>query len=68
MIRAVLFDAAATLIALREAVGNDRLQPGDHLLVAAFGGGLSWGAMVMEWSGVRSAAPAVVSGTSTATP
>ncbi len=60
--------SASIPIALAEAAEGGRLQPGDHLLIAAFGGGLSWGAMVMEWSGVRSSAPAVVSEASTATP
>ena len=40
-------------IALSEASDAGRLQPGDHILFAAFGGGLSWGAMVFQWSGVR---------------
>ncbi len=45
--------ASATIpIALAEATAEGRLSPGDKLLFVAFGGGLSWGAMVMEWSGV----------------
>ena len=46
--------SSATIpIALAEAEEEGRLKPGDRVLLAAFGGGLSWGAMVLEWSGVR---------------
>ena len=46
--------SSATIpIALAEAEAEGRLRPGDHVLFAAFGGGLSWGAMVLEWAGVR---------------
>ncbi|MDA0301405.1 MAG: hypothetical protein O2822_02660, partial [Chloroflexi bacterium] len=46
--------SSATIpIALAEAEADGRLEPGDRVLLAAFGGGLSWGAMVLEWSGVR---------------
>jgi len=46
--------SSATIpIALAEAEADGRLKPGDHVLLAAFGGGLSWSAMVMEWAGVR---------------
>jgi 3-oxoacyl-[acyl-carrier-protein] synthase III len=51
--------SASIPLALAEATALGRLRPGDQVLLAAFGGGLSWGAMVMEWSGVR-AAPAGV--------
>jgi 3-oxoacyl-[acyl-carrier-protein] synthase-3 len=40
-------------IALAEAEAEGRLHPGDHVLLTAFGGGLSWGATVIEWAGVR---------------
>ena len=46
--------SSATIpIALAEATAEGRLAPGDHVLLVAFGGGLSWGAMVLQWSGVR---------------
>jgi len=46
--------SSATIpIALAEAEADGRLKPGDRVLLAAFGGGLSWSAMVLEWSGVR---------------
>ncbi len=53
--------SSATIpIALAEATAEGRLTPGDHVLLVAFGGGLSWGAMVLQWSGVR--APAATPG------
>jgi 3-oxoacyl-[acyl-carrier-protein] synthase III len=46
--------SSATIpIALAEAEAEGRMSPGDHLLLVAFGGGLSWGAMVVQWAGVR---------------
>lgn len=47
--------SSATIpIALTEALSEDRLNPGDYVLLVAFGGGLSWGAMVIQWSGAVS--------------
>ena len=43
-------------VALAEASDAGRLRPGDQVLLAAFGGGLACGAMVVEWSGVRAPA------------
>ncbi len=46
--------SSATIpIALAEATAEGRLSPGDHVLLVAFGGGLSWGAMVLQWADVR---------------
>ena len=46
--------SSATIpIALAEAEAAGRLKSGDHVLLTAFGGGLSWGATVLEWAGVR---------------
>jgi 3-oxoacyl-[acyl-carrier-protein] synthase-3 len=45
--------SASVPIALSEANAAGLLKPGDHLLMLAFGGGLSWGAMIVEWAGVR---------------
>ncbi|MEX2229230.1 MAG: beta-ketoacyl-ACP synthase III [Dehalococcoidia bacterium] len=45
--------SASIPLALAEACATGRLQPGDRILFAAFGGGLSWGAAVLLWSGVR---------------
>ena len=36
-------------IALDEAVETDRLNNGDLLLLAAFGGGFTWGSMLIRW-------------------
>jgi len=44
--------SAATIpVALTEALEQDRLKPGDHLLMAAFGAGLTWAAATMRWVG-----------------
>jgi 3-oxoacyl-[acyl-carrier-protein] synthase-3 len=43
--------SAATIpIALAEVMEQDRLKPGDLLALVGFGGGLTWGAMVIQWS------------------
>ncbi|MBU6422522.1 MAG: ketoacyl-ACP synthase III [Chloroflexota bacterium] len=44
--------AASIPIALSEAAEQGRLHKGDRVLLAAFGGGFTWGAAVMEWWGV----------------
>lgn len=42
--------SAATIpIALTEALEQGRIQPGDHLVFAAFGGGLTWAATAIKW-------------------
>lgn len=41
--------AASIPIALVEARGEGRLGSGDRVLLGAFGGGLTWGATVIEW-------------------
>lgn len=40
---------ASIPIALCEAVEAGRVKPGDHLALVAFGAGLTWGAMVLQW-------------------
>jgi 3-oxoacyl-[acyl-carrier-protein] synthase-3 len=46
--------SSATIpIALHEANVEGRLKPGDHVLMTAIGGGLTWGALVAEWGNVR---------------
>ena len=49
--------AASIPIALAEAVEAGRLQPGHRVLVAGFGGGLTWGAAVLDWRGAPLASP-----------
>ncbi|MGB0121597.1 MAG: beta-ketoacyl-ACP synthase 3 [Solirubrobacterales bacterium] len=41
--------AASIPIALGEARNEGRLNDGDSVLLGAFGGGLTWGAVVVEW-------------------
>jgi len=41
--------AASIPIALDEAVRSGRIQPGNHVLMAAFGAGLTWAASVVRW-------------------
>lgn len=42
--------AASSAVALVEAVKEGRIKKGDKILLDAFGGGLTWGAIVIEWS------------------
>ena len=42
--------AASSAVALAEAVKKGLIKKGDKILLDAFGGGLTWGAMVIEWS------------------
>ena len=41
--------AASSAVALTEAVEEGRIKKGDTILMDAFGGGLTWGAMVIKW-------------------
>lgn len=41
--------AASSAVALVEAVKTGRIKKGDKILLDAFGGGLTWGAIVIEW-------------------
>ncbi|MDR2462937.1 MAG: ketoacyl-ACP synthase III [Verrucomicrobiales bacterium] len=41
--------AACIPVALSEAEKHYNLQPGDKILMVAFGGGLTWASAVMEW-------------------
>ena len=43
--------AASVPIALDETVRAGRIKPGDHVAMAAFGGGITWGAAVVRWGG-----------------
>jgi len=52
--------SSATIpIALAEAAAEGRLRAGDRVLLTAFGGGLSWGAMTLEWGVVADPAAGV---------
>ncbi|MBU3030363.1 beta-ketoacyl-ACP synthase III [Paracoccus marinaquae] len=41
--------AASIPLALSVADGEDRLKPGDVVVIEAIGGGLSWGSVVLRW-------------------
>ena len=41
--------AASVPIALDEAVRKGRIEKGDLVLMAAFGGGLTWAAALIKW-------------------
>jgi len=41
--------AASSAVALTEAVEEGRIKKGDIILMDAFGGGLTWGALLIEW-------------------
>ena len=41
--------AASVIISLHEAVDSDRVQKGDHVLLAGFGAGLTWASCVFRW-------------------
>ncbi|MBI3286556.1 MAG: ketoacyl-ACP synthase III [Chloroflexi bacterium] len=41
--------AASVPIAFCEAIEQDRLHPGDHVVLMGFGAGLTWAASVVEW-------------------
>lgn len=41
--------SASIPIAACEALEQGRIQPGDHVVLVGFGGGLTWGALVLQW-------------------
>lgn len=41
--------SASIPLAVCDAMDQDRIHPGDHLVLVGFGAGLTWGALVMEW-------------------
>ena len=41
--------SASVLLALREAVEDGRINPGDLVMLLGFGGGLTWGSILVEW-------------------
>ncbi|MBI2845730.1 MAG: ketoacyl-ACP synthase III [Chloroflexi bacterium] len=44
--------AASVPIAFCEAIEQNRLMPGDHVVLVGFGAGLTWGAAVVQWDRV----------------
>ncbi len=49
--------AASIPMALCEAEAEGRLKPNDNLVMVGFGGGLTWGAMVVQWASVPKRVP-----------
>jgi 3-oxoacyl-[acyl-carrier-protein] synthase-3 len=47
--------AASIPLALADAVTNGSLRPGHRVLLTAFGGGLTWGSVVLRWPDVEPA-------------
>ncbi len=41
--------SASVLLALREALDEGRIQRGDLIMLLSFGGGLTWGTMLVRW-------------------
>ena len=41
--------AASNLMALYEAVQSGVIKRGDHVVLVAFGAGLTWGSILLEW-------------------
>jgi len=41
--------AATTAVGMDEAIRSNDFTPGDKILVVAFGGGFTWGAVLLEW-------------------
>jgi 3-oxoacyl-[acyl-carrier-protein] synthase-3 len=53
--------STATLpIALSVAEAEARLRPGNRVLLAAFGGGFTWGGTVVEWGAPQTSAPETI--------
>ena len=42
--------AASIPLALSEAWRQGKIRKGDRVLMVAFGGGLSWGGVILEWT------------------
>lgn len=47
--------AAAIPIALVEAAEQNRIKEGDHVVLAGFGSGMTWGAAVLHWEPIKPA-------------
>jgi 3-oxoacyl-[acyl-carrier-protein] synthase-3 len=41
--------SASTAVALAEAIAEGRIKKGDKIILDAFGAGLTWGAIIIEW-------------------
>ena len=45
--------SASIPVALDEALSENLIKRGDHVLLVGFGGGLTWGSIVMKWYGTE---------------
>jgi 3-oxoacyl-[acyl-carrier-protein] synthase-3 len=43
--------SASIPLALADAITTDRLRPGHIVLLAGFGGGMTWASAVVRWGG-----------------
>jgi 3-oxoacyl-[acyl-carrier-protein] synthase-3 len=43
--------SASIPLALHDALTTDRVHDGDHLLLAGFGGGMTWASAILRWGG-----------------
>ena len=41
--------AASTIVAFAEAIEENKIKKGDLIILDAFGGGLTWGAVFLQW-------------------
>ena len=41
--------AASIPLALEEAVHNNRIKKGDHVAIASYGAGITWGGLILKW-------------------
>ena len=41
--------AGSVPLALDEALAEERIQPGNHVVLSGFGAGLAWGTAVLRW-------------------
>ena len=41
--------SASIPLALHDAISNNRVHDGDHLLLTGFGGGMTWASAVLRW-------------------
>jgi len=41
--------AATTAVGMDEALRSNKFKPGDKILLVAFGGGFTWGSVLLEW-------------------
>lgn len=50
--------AASIPIAITEALEEGRIAAGDHVMLAGFGAGMTWGSMLLRWGGLDAASAA----------